>query len=132
MRLLVVDDDPSLRTALQMVFEDAGHEVWLAASVAEARAHLERAHVDATLIDAGVSGSGVALWRELEADHRWTGRVLLLTGNLPSLGLLRSHARVIAKPFDYGVLLHYLEELGAAAFYDQGVPTDSLTSTPSA
>jgi CheY-like chemotaxis protein len=131
MRHLVVDDDPSLRAALRLVFEDAGHEVVLSATVDEAYAHLEAGVLDVVLIDAGVSERGVAFWRELEASSAFSGKGLLLTGDLPSLGPLRDHPRVFAKPFDYGELLAQLHQMEQAS-YDQGASTTaSLVSTPS-
>lgn len=131
MRLLVVDDDPSLRAALRLVFEDAGHEVFLATTVDEARARLGRPRPDAVLVDAGVCERGIAFWRELEADKGFAGRSFLLTGNLPALGSLKDHPRVFGKPFDYGELLAQLTRMERAASPQGASATPSLTSTPS-
>jgi DNA-binding response OmpR family regulator len=111
MRVLVVDDDPSLRSALRMVLEDAGHEVLLATTLDEAQARLESTPPDAALIDARLSGRGVAFWREIEADPRFAGRGVLLAGDPRVLGSLRDHPRAFAKPFDYGALLERLDEV---------------------
>ena len=115
LRLLIADDDPSLRIALQLVFEQAGHQVFPAESAAEVRATLSTVPVDAVLLDAGLREGGIELWQELEADESLRGRALLLTGNLPALGPLRDHDRVLGKPFDYDALLERVEALGSRA-----------------
>ena len=112
MRLLVADDDPSLRLALRLVLEDAGHEVVEADSVHEARAILDAGELDFALIDAGMSQEGVGLWDELERDARFRGRALLLTGDLMTLGMLQEHERVVGKPFDFAWLLSRIEREG--------------------
>jgi DNA-binding response OmpR family regulator len=112
MRLLVADDDASLRMAMKLVFEYAGHDVSEAASVLEARELLHGDLVDLALIDAGMCGTGVKLWSVLEESEEYCGRALLLTGNLPALGALVEHPNVIGKPFDFEVLLARIEETG--------------------
>ena len=112
MRLLIADDDPSLRLALRLVFEDAGYEIVEAETVADARGALTDGSLDVALIDAGIDGGGVELWGELETHDGFRGRALLLTGDLRGLGLLSSHASVYGKPFDYATLLRRIEEIG--------------------
>ena len=112
MRLLIADDDPSLRVALRLVFEDAGYDVVEVETVAEARGALVDGPLDVALIDAGIHGGGVELWGELETDDVYRGRALLLTGDLPGLGLLSSHGSVYGKPFDYATLLRRIEDIG--------------------
>jgi DNA-binding response OmpR family regulator len=112
MRLLVADDDPSLRTAMKLVFEYAGHDVSEAASVLEARDLLDGNLVDLALIDAGMGGTGAHLWSLLEDTEEYRGRVLLITGDLPALGALVGHPNVIGKPFDFAALLARIEETG--------------------
>jgi len=55
-RVLVVDDDPDMRDALQFVLEYYGAEVTLAASVAEAVAALLRSRPDVLLSDLAMPG----------------------------------------------------------------------------
>ncbi len=111
MRLLIADDDPSLRLALRMVLEDAGHEVVEAATEPAAREALASVRPDFALIDAGMSGRGVELWRDLRATS--PERVLLLTGDAPTLGDLAEEASVVSKPFDFDRLLARIESVGA-------------------
>ena len=105
MRILIADDDPSLRIALRLVLEDAGHDVVEATAEPEARFRLREGRVDIALVDAGMSGTGVRLWQDLQADEAWHGRALLVTGDPWSLGALAEHADVLGKPFDFEALL---------------------------
>lgn len=50
-RVLVVDDEPSMREVLEIVLENAGYEVRSAPGVKEACALLEKEHVDVILTD---------------------------------------------------------------------------------
>ncbi|MEM7416455.1 MAG: response regulator [Gemmatimonadota bacterium] len=113
MRLLIVDDDPSLRVAIQMVCELAGHSVTSVDAVSAAREQLAEHPFDAVLIDAGMSGSGVELWRSLSDRADYEDRAFLMTGNVPGLGTLGRHPHVMDKPFDYDALLERLEGLGS-------------------
>jgi len=112
MNVLVADDDPSLRLALRLVLEDAGHDVVEANTVGEARTVIAAGSADLLLLDAGMSGSGTRLWLELDDHPRYRGRALLLTGDVPTLRDLGRHERVIEKPFDYGLLLERIDEAG--------------------
>lgn len=112
MRLLVADDDSSLRLALRLVLEDAGHEVVEVGSVSDARRIIETQDLDFALIDAGMCQEGVALWDELESAEEFRGRALLLTGDLLTLGYVGNHDGVISKPFDFGALLTRIEGAG--------------------
>ena len=126
MRLLIADDDSSLRTALRLVFEDVGHQVVECDSVEGARVLLSRSEADVALIDAGMrsggagssgsgaetAGSGAGLWRELEEHGAFRGRVILLTGDLGALGALARHPAVLGKPFDFAEMIARIEEIG--------------------
>lgn len=112
MRVLIAEDDRSLRSALRMVLKDAGHEVFMASTVAEARSTLFPALPDVILVDASIPGDGVALWQELQASTSYRGRAFLMTGDPTTLGALKRRADVFAKPFDYDVLLAQVREVG--------------------
>jgi two-component system, NtrC family, response regulator AtoC len=65
-RILIVDDDGFLRGLLQERLERAGHEVLVAGSVAEARAHLARTPPDFALLDIQLpDGEGTEILRQL-------------------------------------------------------------------
>jgi DNA-binding response OmpR family regulator len=115
MRLLIADDDPSLRTALRLVFEDAGHDVLEADCATDARSIIDRSMVDLVLVDAGMYDGGVQFWGELESDTAYHGRAMLLTGDVRSVGILIEHERVMGKPFDFDRLLDFIEGVGPRA-----------------
>jgi len=53
-RVLVVDDDASVRKSLRKVLVDAGYEVALAADSREAVEHFDGEHVNVVLLDIGL------------------------------------------------------------------------------
>jgi two-component system response regulator PilR (NtrC family) len=70
-RLLVVDDEPDLRTLYELTLLREGYEIDSAGSVAEALAHLQAAQYSAIITDMKLpDGSGLALLRWLEQAGR--------------------------------------------------------------
>jgi len=70
-RLLVVDDEPDLRTLYELTLLQEGYEIDSAGSVAEALAHLQAATYGAVITDMRLpDGSGLALLRWLEQSGR--------------------------------------------------------------
>ena len=112
MRVLIAEDDQSVRIALRMVLADAGHEVFEASSTAEVRALLFPVIPDALIVDAGLPGDGVELWRELQASTTYRGRAILVSGDPTALRGMRSDANVFAKPFDFDALLERIRRVG--------------------
>ncbi|HZD87949.1 MAG TPA: response regulator [Gaiellaceae bacterium] len=110
-RVLVVDDEPSIRLLCRVNLELDGYEVLEAGSVGEARERLADA-VDVVLLDVhlGDETSGV-LVRECHAQ-RPPVPVVLVTGSADVL-LERSSSAdaVLPKPFDIDVLLSTVREL---------------------
>jgi two-component system response regulator RegA len=79
--VLVVDDDDTYRTALARAFERRGFQVLVAASVAEALAHIETEAPDFASVDLRMPGSasGLELVQRLIARHP-SAVVVVLTG----------------------------------------------------
>lgn len=79
-KILVVDDEPAIRTGLSTVLEGAGYSVDAVESGEAALNHLEKHDADLALLDIRMSGmSGVDLMREIK--ERWPHMaVILLTG----------------------------------------------------
>ena len=70
-RLLVVDDEPDLRTLYELTLLREGYEIDSAGSVAEALAHLQARSYGAVITDMKMpDGSGLALLRWLEQAGR--------------------------------------------------------------
>ena len=99
--VLVVDDEPSLRLLCRVNLELEGHRVHEAATLAEARAQIEREVPDVILLDVHVGNDdGLELLDEVEALDLTT-RVVLLSGTSEISAELRARvAGVIGKPFD--------------------------------
>lgn len=70
-RLLVVDDEPDLRTLYELTLLREGYEIDSAGTVAEALSHLQAAQYGAVITDMKLpDGSGLALLRWLEQAGR--------------------------------------------------------------
>lgn len=112
LRVLVADDDPSMRLVLTMAFERSGHVVVVAEDTDVARRILDDDPPDVALIDAGMPRGGTRFWSECQATCRPPGGALLLTGDVYALGALAHHPDVLAKPFDFGELVKRVERMG--------------------
>ena len=99
--VLVVDDERSLRLLCRINLELDGHRVVEAATLAEARAQLERETPDVILLDVHLGNdNGLELLDEVEALDVPT-RVVLLSGTSEIGPELRARVSgVIGKPFD--------------------------------
>ncbi len=104
MRLLLVEDDPSLGRVVVRGFVEDGHAVDWARTLAEARRQLAVNLYQLVVLDLGLpDGDGVSLCRELRAaDH--PARVLILTARdslgQKVVGLDAGADDYVTKPFD--------------------------------
>ena len=104
-RMLVVDDEPSIRAAVSRFLESLGHTVHVASSGVDARALLATTDYDAVLLDLHMPDlGGEALYRELtERDPRHARRVVFVTGDVQSDDAQRflneAGRPVVGKPF---------------------------------
>jgi two-component system, NtrC family, response regulator AtoC len=68
-RILLMDDDTFLRTLVRERLEEQGHEVLAAATIAEARAIVDRVHPDFALLDIKLpDGEGTEILRLLRSE----------------------------------------------------------------
>jgi two-component system response regulator MprA len=80
MKVLVVDDEPALRVALERALRREGHEVELAADGERALDAVAGVHPDAVVLDVSMPGlNGIEVCRRMRAGGDRTP-VLLLTG----------------------------------------------------
>ena len=105
--VLYVDDETTLRRAVQAWFDRLGDEVRLARTLAEAREHLASGAVDGVFIDLWLpDGSGFELLDWIAEHHpALAERIVFVTGDLvPSDATARQLAMlgrpVLMKPFD--------------------------------
>lgn len=105
MKLLVVEDDPILRTALLRLLGQWGYAAEAAGSGAEALSWLDRLHFDLVLLDLGLpDGDGLAICRSLRGSRRHQPLVLMLTARDDRRskleGLDGGADDYVVKPFD--------------------------------
>ena len=124
LRVLVADDDPSMRLVLTMAFERRGHVVAVAEDTDVARRILVEESPDVALIDAGMPRGGTAFWSECLETGCPRGGALLLTGDVYALGPLALHPAVLAKPFDFGELVARVERMGGVHEAGPSGPAD--------
>jgi len=104
LRILVVDDEPTLRTVIAQVLRMAGHEVATAASAEEALAKFEAAPFPLVITDIVMAGrSGLDLLREVR--HRAPDTLVVIMTSHASLETATTALRegaydFLLKPFD--------------------------------
>jgi PAS domain S-box-containing protein len=108
--MLVVDDEPAIRSAIVRYFAGLGHTVDAAATGAEAYALIESRRYDVLLLDLRMPDmSGDAIYRDLlERDPTHASRVIFLTGDFQSDSTQRfiqeSGRASVIKPFTFDEL----------------------------
>ena len=116
-RVLVVDDEPSIRLALSGYLSSLGHTVDSVGSGDEALRRVDEQHYDAVLLDLRMPGlSGDVVFRRMEAQHpRQASRVVFITGDVQSesaSAFIRSTGRrFLSKPF-------LLDDVSRALFHE--------------
>jgi CheY-like chemotaxis protein len=104
-KILVVDDQPSIRGILETVLTEAGADVWCASDGATALALLETANPELILLDLAMPGmNGWQVLEALSSTPRTAGiPVVLQTSaeDFPSFQRARKHgvAAFVSKPF---------------------------------
>ena len=104
-RLLVVDDEPAMRTAIGNFLSSLGHGVTVATGGLEARALMSSNEYDVVLLDLRMPDlGGDALYHELvERDPRHARRVVFVTGDTHNVQARRFLAEAgrpsVSKPF---------------------------------
>jgi len=70
MRILIIDDEESIRSTLRMMLQDLGHEVVVAADAASAVREVEQAQFDTAFLDLRLNGvNGLDLLPELHKNN---------------------------------------------------------------
>jgi response regulator RpfG family c-di-GMP phosphodiesterase len=124
LRILLVDDDPALRTLLRTTFEVADVDVVEAESAAVARRKIRSAPPDVIVLDVNMPGmTGLEFCAELKASATTRDLpVILLTGTSGGTGAAAKRAGAdafIRKPFSPLELLAVAERLAGGLY---GVP----------
>lgn len=115
LRILVADDEPTLRLAIALFLERRGHVVVQAPDAHEALRLARTEHFDAALVDARMPGDGLQLLEVLETMPMLRGRTALMTGDLgrarTSQGVTTGRPYLV-KPFDMMDAVNLIEKLG--------------------
>lgn len=119
--VLIVDDDATLRSALESVLAPMGYRVLTAADADAAYARLASESPDGILLDVRLPGiSGLALY--LAIIHRWPhldGRIAFITGDADApdvrVWLERGNHTTFRKPFSSPQILAWLALVSRAA-----------------
>lgn len=100
--VLVVDDDPDIRRVLELMLEDEGYRVALAADGHEALERVARQRPDVVLLDLWMPGmDGWTLQERLQEHTPEIPIVVMTAGRGPLAEVDRgSVAGYLAKPFD--------------------------------
>lgn len=112
-RVLVVDDDASVRESLKRVLQEAGYEVALAASGLEAVKRSGPQEMDLLLLDLNLPGqSGWDVFEHFTTRHPLVP-VIIITGlpNQYRTALAAGAGALFEKPVEASALLRTVEEL---------------------
>ncbi len=131
--ILVVDDDPALRTLFQALLEHYGYTSETAKNGKEAETMLGQADYDAVLLDYMMPGiTGLTVLQHIQQRHAATP-VVMITGHagdqVASQALAAGALACLYKPFDCTELEQVLRcTVGTAPFRAGGSwPTASIT-----
>ncbi len=129
LRILLVDDDPALRTLLRTTFEVADVDVVEAEDAAAARRQIARVHPSVIVLDVNMPGmSGLEFCRELKESAETRGiPVVVLTGSDGGSTAAAKKAGAdafVRKPFSPLELLAVAERLAGGLY---GVPFRAAT-----
>jgi DNA-binding NtrC family response regulator len=117
-RILIVDDEPSIRHLLRSVLIDEHYQVETAGSTIEALSRLLETSFDVAIVDLLLPGpNGLVLAEAIRMLDPGTPVVLITAYGSPSFEMMASHPAVthyIHKPFNLDRLLGVVQEcLGA-------------------
>ena len=133
LRVLVVDDEPSICQALALLFRWHGIEVMTALSAADAARTLTETRVDVLLIDLRLRdarGDSV-LSAAAERDPTYRDRTLFMTGDITAEAeriIAATNCPYLRKPFDITLAVQAIAALVGVSYQEPDVPPGSGTS----
>ena len=130
LRVLVVDDEPSICQALALLFGWHGMEVGTALSAAEATRAIAESHFDVLLIDLRLRDArGDAVFRAaVEHDPTLRERTLFMTGDITAEAeriIAATNCPYLRKPFDITLAVQVIAALVGITYQ----PPDGLASS---
>ncbi len=118
-KILVVDDEPTVRQFLSEMLTDQGHEVETVDNAADALKMIESKGYSHILLDIKLPGvSGIELYKTLKEKGRsLTRKVIFITGDIMGVDtrdfFSKTKARYISKPFDIQQLNKQIRDISA-------------------
>jgi two-component system, OmpR family, response regulator len=108
--VLIVDDEPQIRSLIMSYLEMQGMSVHEADSSAALRQKMTQHHIDIILLDVNLGAEdGFTLARQLRQSNSWHGGIIMLTGRVDTVdrvvGLEIGADDYVAKPFELRELL---------------------------
>jgi DNA-binding NtrC family response regulator len=133
LRVLVVDDEPSICQALALLFRWHGIDAVTALSAAEAARILSETRVDVLLIDLRLRDArGDAVFRAaIERDPSYRERTLFMTGDITAEAeriIAATNCPFLRKPFDITLAVQAIAALVGVSYQESDAPPDSGTS----
>jgi two-component system, response regulator PdtaR len=110
--VLIVDDEPGLRTVVRFIVEDARFRTKEAASADEALQILYADGINVVLTDIEMPGSldGLALAKKIRSKWQHVKVILMSGRTLPRRNELPDETQILAKPFSPDRLMYVIQE----------------------
>ena len=133
LRLLVVDDEPSICQALALLFRWHGIDVLTALSATAALQMLAETRLDVLLIDLRLRDArGDSVFRAaIELDPSFRERTLFMTGDITAEAeriIAATNCPFLRKPFDITLAVQAIAALVGVSYQETETPPDSATS----
>ncbi len=109
LKILVADDEPLFRRALQSVLEHRGHEVVTAPDAYKAIESLQSGAFDAVLVDHRMPGGGHRVFSYLEETDFGGVSVLMTGGTTSDTQEVDAEVPRLQKPFPFPAIIPLLE-----------------------
>lgn len=134
-RVLVVDDDNSIRESLAMALEERGFQVLQARDGNEGLSCIERDAPDLVVLDMMIPRrSGFAVLDHLRVRPNAVPKVVMVSGSTnphhEQTALAKGAATYVRKPFDIGQLISQIESLLKTSRPPAAVPEGGVATHP--
>lgn len=133
LRVLVVDDEPSICQALALLFRWHGIDVVTALSAADAVRILSTTRVDVLLIDLRLRDArGDSVFRTaIDIDPTYRDRTLFMTGDITAEAeriIAATNCPFLRKPFDITLAVQAIAALVGVSYQESDTPPGSGSS----
>jgi len=113
LRMLIVDDEPSITSGLSTLFEGYGATVVTAGSAVQAMDKVIADDLAFEILvcdhDLGTGANGMAVIRQIRDHYGTEVPAILITGRRSQIGPITNSVQVVSKPFNADALLRVVE-----------------------